>query len=195
MNRVSELPPCQPSADWFVGTCVNSTAGETANLLLLLYGGTETRIHGELSLSGGLAGGGPFHADVQAGEVRFTTCLPILQTVVEWKGQRTERGLVGTYQAWCDLPEAVAAGLDRQQGDWSCVRVNPADEAGPNRREDIWVFHDGRSHGPMSEVEFLRHATAACWPAHALAAQENRTSWNTVSGLRDALDARRVVLN
>lgn len=195
MNHPFQSRPSSSSPDWFVGTCVNSTANERANLLLLIHGGMEARVHGELSLFGELCGGGPFHADVQGDQLRFTTCLPVLQTVVEWRGQRAERGLAGTYQVWCDLPDAVAAGLGRQQGEWSCVRVNPANEAGPERREDIWVFHDGRSHGPMGEGEFLQHAVALRWPAHALVAQENRTIWNTVSGLRDLLDARKLLLN
>ena len=195
MNYAFQRQPSRPSGDWFVGTCVNSTANETANLLLLIHGGTEARMHGELSLSGELGGGGPFHADVQGDRLRFTTCLPVLQTVVEWQGQRTERGLAGTYQVWCDLPKAVAPGLAQQQGEWSCERVSPADEIGPDRREDIWVFHDGSVQGPMSEMEFLRQAGASRWPAHALVARENKAVWNTVDGLRDLIEAGSRTLN
>ena len=186
--------PSQPTG-WFVGTCVNTTVCQSANLLLLMHGGNEARVHGELSLFGELGGGGPFHGSWYEDQLRFTTCLPLLQTVVEWHGERTERGLTGTYQVWCDLPEEVAGGLGQQRGQWSCVRVNHADESGTVHPGDIWVFHDGHSQGPMNEQEFLRHATASRWPPHALVAHEHGTSWNTVSGMRGLLEAGRVALN
>lgn len=195
MHRASQVQSSSQPTGWFVGTCVNSTVNQTANLLLLIHGGTAARVHGELSLFGELGGGGPFHGSWQKDQLRFTTCLPLLQTVVEWRGERTERGLAGTYQVWCDLPEAVAGGLDQQRGQWSCVRVNSTDEAGTGHPADLWVFHDGHSQGPMSEEEFSRHASASRWPPHALVAQEHGTAWNTVSGLRDLLEARKLVLN
>ena len=193
MNRAPQSLPSSQPAGWFVGTCANATVSETANLLLLIHGGTATRVHGELSLFGELGGGGPFHGRVNGQELRFTTCLPLLQTVVEWHGQRTESGLAGTYQVCCDLPEVVTADLSQQRGHWSCVQVNHADDTG--QPGAIWVFHDGQSEGPLSEAEFLRRAHASRWPPHALAAREKGTSWNTVGGLCDLLEASRLALN
>ena len=193
MNRAPQSLHSKPPAGWFVGTCVNSSVSETANLLLLIHGGTATRVHGELSLFGELGGGGPFHGRVHGHKLRFTTCLPLLQTVVEWHGQRTESGLAGTYQVCCDLPEVVTADLSQQRGQWSCVQVNHADDTG--QPGAIRVFHDGQSEGPLSEPEFLRHAHASRWPPHALAAREKGTLWNTVGGLCDLLEASRLALN
>lgn len=180
---------------WFVGTCTNSTAHTSANLLLRIHGATETRIHGELSLFGDLGGGGPFHGTVQGETVRFTTCLPALQIVIEWDGRRTGDGMAGTYEVWSDHPEVAALGLQRQTGVWACALVSQLDAAGANRTELVWVFHDGQSEGPLTVEVFLKHTADERWPSHALAARENCTVWCTVGELRDSLATDQLALN
>ena len=176
MSRLSFSNGMQPSRNltgWFVGTCTNSTVNTSANLLLHIHGATEVRIHGELSLFGELDGGGPFHGTVLGETVRFTTCLPALQIVIEWEGKRTGDGMAGTYDVWSDHPGVAAQGLQRQAGIWSCALVSQPDETGADRTGLVWVFHDGQSDGPFTVEAFLKHTAAERWPPHALTAREN----------------------
>lgn len=162
---------------------------------MVIHGGAETRIHGELSLFGELGGGGPFHGSVHGDAVRFTTCLPALQFVIEWEGKRTGNGMAGTYVVWSDHPEVAAQGLQRQTGVWACALVSHSNEAGADRAELVRVFHDGQPEGPFTEEEFLKQAADERWPSHALAAREHYSVWCTVGELLDSVAANRLALN
>lgn len=182
-------------AGWYVGTCTNTTTDTTANLLLRIHGATDTRIHGELSLSGNLGGGGPFHASLHQGQIRFTTCLPALQTVIEWIGERSTDGFTGSYKVSCDAPDPERGIMARQEGVWSCDFVQHPGNLDTDRIESVFVFHAGKSEGPLALEEFVQHATDERWPAHALVARSNCTAWNTISECLAELQSQIVSAN
>ncbi|MEN9678486.1 MAG: hypothetical protein RIS76_4382, partial [Verrucomicrobiota bacterium] len=146
-------------------------------------------------LFGELGGGGPFSGHIHGDSVRFTTCLPALQMVIEWDGKQTGDGMAGTYEVWSDHPEVVAQGLQWQAGVWSCALVSQPDAAGADRAGLTWVFHDGQSEGPFTVEAFLKHTATERWPSHALTARENYTVWCMVGELRDSLATNQLALN
>lgn len=165
---------------WFVGTCTNTTANITANLLLRIYGATDSRMHGELRLYGDLGGDGPFHASVKHGRIAFTTCTPACQTIIEWSGTRSDGGFSGTYKVEIDDPDLAALEQRQQEGIWSCsfVRDLGAPDAGEARQ--VSVFHEGKSEGSFSLEEFAQQVSAGRWPTHTLTATQDCTVWSTV---------------
>jgi hypothetical protein len=167
-------------AGWFAGTCTNTTAGITANLLLKIHGATDRRMHGELGLYGNLGGSGPFYASLDHGRVRFTTCMPAYQVVIEWSGDLTENGFAGTYVTECDAPDLGQGGTGPQAGVWTCLFVRGLDDPDLARNHQVSVIHEGESAGPFTQEEFLQHALVGRWPPHALAAMQDCTVWGTV---------------
>ena len=159
---------------WFVGVCTNTTVNLSANLLLLIHGVTDTAIHGELKLSGDLDGGGPFYGRIRGGTIAFMTCIPAQQVVIEWRSDISETGYSGTYQATSDHPEIVAAGLQHQEGVWSCSFVRALGQATPERDGLVWLFDEGVAEGPLPVDEFAMHAAAGRWPGRTLVALEDR---------------------
>ena len=180
---------------WFAGTCTNTTVNQSANLLLCNHGAANGRLHGELGLYGPLLGGGPFHARLHRGRIEFTTCLPALQVVIEWTGDRTREGFSGTNHVVCDNPGMVASELREQAGVWSCVFVRDPGEPAADRIELISVFHEGRCSGPFVMEDFMLHAAADRWPSHALVALQDCSVWNTVGDFLASLNARTMDRN
>lgn len=185
MNRLSHL------AGWYVGTCTNTTSNITANLLLQIHGATETRMHGELGLFGNLAGGGHFHASLDGGVIRFTTCIPAVQAVIEWIGKRVADGYSGSYQVTCDAPDPAHDIMAQQEGVWSCARVDHLS----HELESVFVFHDGETEGPLALEEFVQHATADRWPSHALVVRNHGTAWSTIGECITELQAQTAEAN
>ena len=179
-------------AGWFAGTCTNTTANITANLLLRVYGATKHRLHGELGLYGDLGGSGPFHASLSLSRVLFTTCMPAHQVVIEWSGDLTDGGFAGTYITECDAPDLGQGGTGPQVGEWACAFVRGLDAPGSEKNDHVSVFHGGGSEGPFTEVEFMRHAVAGRWPTNALAAAQDCTVWGTVGEFIVSHQARQV---
>ncbi|MEK7782018.1 MAG: hypothetical protein AAB370_11015 [Verrucomicrobiota bacterium] len=178
-------------ASWYVGTCTNTTSDITANLLLQIHGATETRVHGELGLFGNLAGGGPFHASLDSGTIRFTTCIPAIQVVIEWTGKRVGDRYSGSYQVTCDAPDPERGIMAREEGLWSCVQVNHLG----HELESVFVFHDGETEGPLALEEFVQHATVDRWPPHALVARHDFKLWSTVEGCITELQSQTIGAN
>lgn len=179
-------------AGWFAGTCTNTTVNQSANLLLHIFGATDSRMHGELGLYGNLGGGGPFHASIKQGRVLFTTCLPAHQIVIEWSGARTEDGFSGTYKTECDAPDPARGVSGPQEGIWSCSFVRDLSAPDADEFNRVSVFHEGRSEGPFSMEEFAQHAIAERWPPYAMAAAEDCTDWSTVGAFLASLRAETI---
>ena len=180
---------------WFAGTCTNTTANQSANLLLHIYGATDTRMHGELGLYGNLGGSGPFHASLKEGRVLFTTCQPARQVVIEWSGDRSDNGFTGTYKVEVDAPDLAHGVLPLQEGIWSCTFVRGLSAPDADEIKDVSVFHEGKSEGPFPEEEFAQHAIAERWPSHALAATHDCTVWGTIGEFIASRQADTIVGN
>lgn len=189
MNQSNKL------AGWFVGTCTNTTIDTTANLLLRIHGATDTRMHGELNLSGNLGGGGPFHATLHQRWIRFTTCLPALLTVIEWSGERTADGFSGSYKVTCDAPDPERGVFAEQEGVWSCAFVRGPVDPDSEPTESVLVFNAGASEGPFVLDEFVQHAVDERWPPHALVARSNGAAWSTIRECITELQAQTVGAN
>ena len=179
-------------AGWFAGTCTNTTAGITANLLVHIYGATAFRMHGELGLYGNLCGSGPFHASLSHGRARFTTCVPAYQVVIEWSGDLTGNGFAGTYITECDAPDLGQGGTGPQAGVWACTFVRGLDAPDLEKKDHVSVFHEGGSEGPFTEAEFMQHAMAGRWPTNALATAQDCSVWGTVGEFIASQQARQV---
>lgn len=165
---------------WYVGTCTNTTVSVSANLLLVIHGVNGSTIHGELGLSGDLAGGGPFHGSTNNGAITFTTCLPAAQMVIEWRGELSATTISGTYSVASDNPQMIADGLGQQAGVWSCFFVQRPGNVDPAKRNLVWIFDDGVAVGPIAKSEFNQHAASGRWADKAIVAMEDRTVWITV---------------
>jgi len=183
----TKVPP-----GWFAGTCTNTTVNQTANLLLRIYGATDSRMHGELGVYGNLGGGGPFHASLKEGRVLFTTCQPAHQSVIEWSADRTDDGFSGTYKVEVDAPELAPWELRLQEGIWSCRFVRGSGAAAADEINHVSVFDEGKSEGPFAMEDFAQQAIAERWPPHALAATQDCTEWGTVGEFIASLQARTI---
>jgi hypothetical protein len=170
---------------WFVGTCTNTTVGASANLLLLIHAVSSATVHGELGLSGELSGGGPFHGRINGDHLVFTTCMPIVQTVIEWRAKMSEGTVSGTYSVACDNPEILTGGFGRQEGVWACSFVRGLETPDPEKRGLVWVFDAGVSDGPISREEFVKSAGSGRWPDNAIVAMADCTSWTSVGQFLD----------
>jgi len=148
-----------------VGVCNSHTARLSVNLVFLLHGVTGSRVHGELGLYGDLGGGGPFHASLSGDSLSFSTCEPTVQLLIEWKAQFHGEQLSGSYECFCDHPEAEAEGLKYHLEDWSRQRVRGLGDIDPSRMNLVSVFHVGQSYGPFSVADFARDVQAGQWPA------------------------------
>jgi hypothetical protein len=177
---------------WFAGTCTNTTVNQSANLLLHIFGGTDSRMYGQLGVYGNLGGGGPFHANLKERRLLFTTCQPAHQSVIEWSGDRTEDGFSGTYKVEVDAPELSPGQLRLQEGVRSCSFVRDLSAPDADEFNRVSVFHEGRTEGPFSMEEFAQHAIAERWPPYAMAAAQDCTDWSTVGAFLASLRAETI---
>jgi hypothetical protein len=165
---------------WFVGKCTNKTVGLSANLLLTITGVNETTIHGELGLSGDLGGGGVFHGKIKGKSFEFTTCVPEMQTIIEWKGTLAADQISGEYIVKSDDPKIVAEGMQSQQGAWWCAFVRRLGSADPNKADQVYIFHDGLNIGPLEFAHFKQTIHSGRWPANAIVSLDDCTRWTTI---------------
>jgi len=119
--------------------------------------------------------------------------VPALQTVIEWNGERTADGFSGSYKVSCDAPDPERGIMAQQEGVWSCIFVQCPGEA--DRIESVFVFHAGETEGPFALDEFVQHAVAERWPAHALVARSNGTAWNTIGDCLTELQSQTIGAN
>lgn len=174
----------------YVGICHNRTANLSANLVLLLHGSADQRVHGELGLYGDLAGGGAFHGTLAAGSLSFTTCEPGLQLVIEWQGHIRGTELKGAYEVFCDHPEAPAHGLQHQYGEWGCRLARRLGPPNSSRMHLVSVFDQGRSEGPFILDDFVRHVRAGRWPMSAVVALDDMMTWWSLAELLSFIESQ-----
>jgi len=185
-------PPIIPG--WYVGTCTNTTAGLTDNLVLTVYGVTPTTLHGELALAGVLGGGSPFQGTIANGQIRFTTIVPSAQLAVIWQAVIADAGLSGSYVVRCDRPEVKLA-HHHQQGVWGCKLVRPMEPPNPDDAHRIWVYHNGVEEGPINREDFNRGMLAGQWPANAIVGLNDQTTWSTIATCLEKLQAEVAIRN
>ena len=169
-----------PLVGWHVGTCTNTSAGLTANLMLTIYGVTVSTIHGELALAGALGGGSPFQGTLANGQVRFTTVAPAEQFAITWQANILDTCLSGTYVVRCDNPEVKLA-WRHQQGIWSCKLVRPMMAPNPDDAHRVWVYHNGVEEGPLNSEDFNQRLISGQWPPNAIVGLNDQTIWSTVA--------------
>ncbi len=179
---------------WNIGTCSNTTMGATANLLLTVYGVTETTLHGELELSGNLEGGGAFQGTIDNGQVSFVTTVPAQQVAITWKGIISGSTLSGTYVVQCDNPD-IAPAFRHQEGVWSCRLVRPRGDPNPEGANSAWVYHDGTEEGPFGGDEFAQRLTSGQWPPNAIVGFNDRTTWSTATACLEKIQAEAASRN
>ena len=175
-------------AGWHIGTCTNRTAGITANLLLAVYGATDSTFHGELALFGDLGGGGAFQGTIQNGHISFSTTVPTAQVAIIWKGVLSGNELTGSYVVRCDNPEAEPA-LRHQEGIWSCKLVRPLGDPSPDDAHRVWVYHNGNEEGPLNAEDFNQRLISGQWPPNAIVGLNDQTTWSTVADCLEKIRA------
>jgi hypothetical protein len=175
---------------YYVGVCHNHTAQLSANLVLLMHGLAESRVHGQLGLYGDLGGGGPFHGNLATGSLSFTTCEPTIQLVIDWRGKFTGTELSGTYDATCDHPDALSHGLQYQQGHWASRLARSLDDPDPSRMHLVSVFDQGRRDGPFTLEDFARFVRARRWPLSAVVALDDLTTWGSLADFLAFLESQ-----
>lgn len=188
------MKPYSPLVGWHVGTCTNTTANVTDNLLLAIFGVTVSTLHGELALAGVLGGGSPFQGTIANGQVRFTTIVPTTLLSVTWRGIISDTGLSGSYVVRWDNPE-VKLNRRHQQGVWSCKLARPMGLFNPDDAHRVWVYHDGNEEGPLNSEDFYQRLIAGQWPSNAIVGLNDQTKWSTVAECLDQLQAEAAVRN
>ena len=169
-----------PLIGWHVGTCTNTTVGMADNLVLTVYGVTDSTLHGELAFAGVLGGGGPFQGTIVNNQVRFTTVSPAEQFAIIWQGTVSESGLSGSYVVCYDNPEVKLA-QRHQQGVWSCKPIRAMGAPNPDDAHRLWVFHNGNDEGPINPEDFNQRLLAGDWPQNAIVGLNDQTTWSTVA--------------
>jgi len=188
------MTPPSPLPGWHVGTCTNTTAGMTDNLVLTVYGVTIPTFHGELALGGVLGGGSPFQGTIANGQVQFTTIVPAMQLAITWQGIITGTGLSGSYVVRWDNPEVKLA-QRHQQGVWSCKLVRPMGPPNPDDAHRVWVYHNGAEEGPINAEDFNQRLLAGCWPPNAVVGLNDQTAWSTVAACLEKVQAEVAARN
>ena len=171
------MKPNSPLLGRHFGTCSNTTEGVAANLLLTIYGATDTALHGELALFGDLVGGGVFQGTIDNGLVTFTT-VPATQVAITWRGTISGGTLTGDYAVRCYNPEVKPA-TRHQAGVWSCKLVRSLIAPDPDEAAAVWVYHDGTEEGPFTPDEFTQRLNACTWRRNSIVGLNNRTKWTT----------------
>ena len=183
-----------PLVGWHVGTCTNTTVGATDNLMLTIFGVTDSTLHGELTLAGVLGGGSAFQGTIANNQIRFTTVTPAAQFAVTWQATLSDEGVTGTYVARFDDPE-VRLAWRQQQGIWRCKLIRPLGAPNPDDAQRVWVYYDGSEEGPFNAEEFNQRLASGQWPPNAIVGLNDQTSWLTAADCLDKLQAEAATRN
>ena len=179
----------QPLPGTYVGVCVNYSANLSANVLLFLHAVNGSRVHGEIALCGDLGGGGPFHGTMIDSSLVFSTSIPSNQLHIEWKARVDGNYLAGSYECYCDHPQAVAEGFSYQQGEWQCQRIRGFEEINPSCQDTVWIFDSGESYGPLSIDDFVQALQSGHLPPCALLAFDDCTNFFSVAEFCEFLES------
>ena len=182
------MTPYTSLAGWHVGSCTNTAAGLTANVILSIHGLTAATLHGELVLLGDLGGGGLFQGLRDHDQITFTTTVPNEQVTIMWGGTISGSKMTGAYVVRCDQVD-VAPALRHQDGIWSCRLARSFGSPNPDEAHDVWVYHDGNEEGPFTTAAFIQRLNGGQWPANAIVALNDRTVWSTTAACLDKIQA------